>query len=101
MRLLALVMVALLSVQVHMGQEADSGRSQAKLRQLNNYKQWAGNKHEAPAKDSIVVYVHTSPSLKIKPDKRALFMPRRSRETTPAGEVYRQNREGRRGRIRP
>lgn len=103
MRLLATLLVALLSVQVHLGQETGSQAKSAKLRQLNNYKQWAAREAEEPSAKPTEVphYTPASPKLKKHPNKWAQYSPRRKRKTQSEQEAYQRVRQGRNGRIRP
>lgn len=104
MRLLATLLVALLSVQVHMGQETEGKAEPVKLRQLNNYKQWAGEElKDNPSKVSVETPPPTpaTPKLKKHPNKWAQYAPRQRKKPQQESEVYERVRQGRNGRIRP
>ncbi|MDX2249679.1 MAG: hypothetical protein SF052_23045 [Bacteroidia bacterium] len=103
MRLLAIILVALLSVQTHLGQGSEGRAEPAKLRRLNNYKLWGESENERVKTETeeTPVYTPSSPKLKIKPNKRALYSPRKKKEKLSEEETYRRIRAGRNGRIRP
>lgn len=108
MRLFVILMAMVLFTQVHYGQiESNGHSSKPSLKVLNNYKHWARSapEQEVPEtetqEESVPLKTYQPPSLRIHPNKRARFAPRKKIVRQDEREAYERSRERRNGKARP